>query len=441
MFKVLRREEGRRATAQTAPDQAAMLGALHRSTAVIEFDPQGNILDANENFLRVTGYSRDALLGKHHRILCDESHVASEEYRAFWHRLAGGEFMCGQFRRLGLGGRVVWMQASYNPVVDAQGRVVRVIKFAHDITARVEAELDMRARLSALDKSTAVIEFNPDGTVISANENFLRATGYRIEEIRGQHHRMFCEPAYAASAEYVDFWRALNRGDFMTGEYRRVGKAGRLLGMEASYNPVFDDNGSLRRVVKFANDVTARMLERETDAANAQRAYRISEQTDAVSERGKDVIQHACDEMRQIADKVHTASGLMEELAQQSSRIGNIVGTIREIADQTNLLALNAAIEAARAGDQGRGFAVVADEVRKLAERTASSTTEIAAMAASVQKETRTVIDGMEACVDQARHGVELAMQAGIAIVDISQGAKEVVRVVREFSAVRELSA
>ncbi|MGC3965287.1 MAG: PAS domain-containing methyl-accepting chemotaxis protein [Rhodocyclaceae bacterium] len=441
MFKALRRKGVTCDAQQKAPDHAAMLSALHRSAAVIEFDPQGRILEANENSLRITGYSFDALRGQHHRMLCDAALAATEEYRAFWRRLGGGEFICGQFRRIACDGRAIWMQASYNPVTDAQGRVVRVIKFAHDITARIEAELDMRARLTALDKSTAVVEFNPDGTVISANDNFLRTTGYRIEEIRGQHHRMFCEPAHAASAEYAEFWCALNRGEFTTGEYRRVGKGGRVLGMEASYNPVFDDNGKLCRVVKFANDVTARMLERETDAANAQQAYRISEQTDTVSERGREVIQHACNEMRQIAEKVHTASRLMEDLAQQSSRIGNIVGTIRDIADQTNLLALNAAIEAARAGDQGRGFAVVADEVRKLAERTAASTTEIAGMAASVQKETRSVIDGMEACVEQARHGVDLAMQAGTAIVNISQGAKEVVRVVREFSAIRALAA
>ncbi|MBB5192974.1 methyl-accepting chemotaxis protein [Silvimonas terrae] len=417
--------------------QEAFLHALDRSMAVIEFQPDGTIINANDNFLKVTGYTRSELQGKHHRILCDSTYTASPEYADFWRRLAGGEYFSGHYKRIAKDGHRIWLEATYNPVFDDHHKVFKVIKFAQDITQQIEHDLAQENMLSAIDRSMAVIEFNMDGTVISANENFLKATGYRLDEIKGQHHRMFCQPDYRNSQEYTDFWRALNRGQFMSGQFKRMNKQGAELWLEATYNPIFDSDHKPYKVVKFANDITLRMEQQEADAQNARHAYEISEETDAVSEQGKQVIQNAAQEMHDIASNVQSASRLIEDLGSKSSQISSIVNTIKEIADQTNLLALNAAIEAARAGEQGRGFAVVADEVRKLAERTGESTTEIAGMTSKIQEGTRSAIQSMEACVNQANDGVNLANQAGDAIIRISEGSKQVVRVIREFSSVK----
>ncbi|GGP23408.1 methyl-accepting chemotaxis protein [Silvimonas iriomotensis] len=415
----------------------AFLKALDRSMAVIEFLPDGTVINANDNFLKVTGYERGELQGKHHRILCDSSYASSPEYADFWRRLAAGEYFSGHYKRMAKDGHRIWLEATYNPIFDDDRKVVKVIKFAQDITQQIEHDLAQENMLSAIDRSMAVIEFNMDGTIINANENFLKATGYRLDEIKGQHHRMFCQPDYRNSQEYADFWRALNRGQFMSGQFKRMNKQGGELWLEATYNPIFDSDHKPYKVVKFANDITLRMEQQEADAQNARHAYEISEETDAVSEQGKQVIQNAAQEMHDIASNVQSASRLIEDLGSKSSQISSIVNTIKEIADQTNLLALNAAIEAARAGEQGRGFAVVADEVRKLAERTGVSTTEIAGMTSKIQEGTRSAIQSMEACVNQANDGVNLANQAGDAIIRISEGSKQVVRVIREFSSVK----
>ncbi|MBB5192616.1 methyl-accepting chemotaxis protein [Silvimonas terrae] len=422
---------------QTLQQEQAWKSALDRSTAVIEFAPDGTILDANENFTRTTGYRRDELVGKHHRMLCDTQYANSAEYADFWRRLAQGEYFNGNYKRLGKSGQRLWLEATYNPIFDEHRRVIKVIKFAHDITRQIEDSLAQHNMLEALDRSMAVIEFNMDGTILTANENFLKTTGYRLDEIKGKHHRIFCEPEYRDSVAYADFWRALNRGQFMSGQFKRVARNGSALWMEATYNPIFNSDNQPYKVIKFANDITERMVQQEADAQNARRAYAISEETDVVSEEGKQVIHRAAQEMHDIASTVQSASKLIEELGTKSSQISSIVNTIKEIADQTNLLALNAAIEAARAGEQGRGFAVVADEVRKLAERTGVSTTEIAGMTGKIQEGTRTAIESMGACVMQANDGVGLARQAGDAITRISDSSKQVVRVIGEFSAVK----
>ncbi len=235
----------------------AIYTALSRVQAIIEFELDGTIIDANENFLNTLGYTLDEVKGRHHALFCDPVYAASPEYKQFWARLAQGQFERGDYRRIAKSGKDVWINASYNPLFDAQGKPTRVIKFATDITAQKQANAESEGKINAISKSQAVIEFSLDGVILTANENFLTTTGYELSEILGKHHRMFCDPALAASEAYRDFWRKLGAGIYDTGEYKRVAKGGRELWLSASYNPIFDAEGRPFKVVKYATDVTA----------------------------------------------------------------------------------------------------------------------------------------------------------------------------------------
>ncbi|KTS74961.1 chemotaxis protein [Pseudomonas oryzihabitans] len=408
--------------------------ALERSMAVIEFDVSGTILRANDNFLRLTGHRADALVGQHHRQLCPPKIVQGRDYGDFWNRLGRGDFVSGTFQRLDAQGRTLWLEASYNPIPDASGRVVKVVKYALDVTRQVERDSEAQSKLKALDRALACIEFDLDGRILTANDNFLATLGYSLGEIQGQHHRLFCEPSLANSSEYGDFWRRLNAGEFFRGQFKRLGKHGRVVWLEASYNPVYDAAGKLYKVVKYASDISERVEKHESDGRSASRAYHISAETEKVAEHGTQIIQAATQEMREIAQTVSASAEVIGQLGQRSEQITAIVNTIRGIADQTNLLALNAAIEAARAGDQGRGFAVVADEVRQLAGRTSSATAEIAEMIGKILGETQQAIASMETTQGRAIKGVELADQAGAVIVQIRDGASDAVEAVSMFA-------
>lgn len=239
-------------------EQRGMIDAIHRSQAVIEFELDGTIVTANENFLATMGYSLDEIRGKHHRIFVDPVHAQSADYREFWRHLAAGEFHVGEFRRLTRSGSEVWLHATYNPIVDGAGKPVRVIKLASDITAQKNREADVTGKVEAISRAQAVIEFALDGTILTANDNFLAAMGYSLDEIRGKHHRMFVEPAESSSVEYARFWQRLREGEFFAAEYKRIGKGGREVWILASYNPVFDAGGKPVKVVKFATDITER---------------------------------------------------------------------------------------------------------------------------------------------------------------------------------------
>lgn len=414
--------------------EQSISNAINRSMASIEFKPSGEITHANDNFLQAVGYSLNEIIGKHHRIFCEPAFVGTDEYRDFWNKLNRGEFASGQFKRINKAGEPLWLEATYNPVFDSHKNLIKVIKFATDITKRVDSDQAIKAKVDALSRSTAIIEFELDGEVIDCNENFLSAVGYRKEEIVGKHHRMFCEGDYTASKDYEDFWRRLNNGEFVSGQFKRLNSQGQVLWLEASYNPVFDAEGKLYRVVKFASDITAQTQQSELERESASIAYRISNETLSVAKDGGGVINEAVAEMNNIAASVHESSQHIERLNKQSGEINSIINTIQEIADQTNLLALNAAIEAARAGEQGRGFAVVADEVRQLAARTSKSTSEISSMISKIQEDTSNASGSMEKCLGQANRGVDLASQTGSVIGQIQAGANEVVAAIDKFS-------
>ena len=236
----------------------AVLEALSRSQAMIEFTPDGTILNANENFLKALGYTLAEVKGRHHSLFVDPQEVQSPEYKAFWAGLAAGKFDSRQYRRIAKGGRDVWIEASYNPVI-VRGKVVKVVKVATDITARKMRAAEAAGKLDDLSRSQAIIEFTPQGEIITANQNFLSALGYELADIKGKHHSMFCAPDYVRSADYAEFWSDLAGGEFKQAEYLRIGRGGRQVWILASYNPIFDDRGRVFKVVKFATDVTARV--------------------------------------------------------------------------------------------------------------------------------------------------------------------------------------
>jgi methyl-accepting chemotaxis protein len=236
--------------------------AIDRAQAVIEFDLAGTVLDANENFLRVFGYSREEVVGKHHRIFCDPSYAESSDYAEFWHKLGRGEYHAAEFKRLGKGGRNIWLQATYNPIMDADGKPFKVVKFATDVTAAKLQTAEYEGKVQAINRAQAVIEFGLDGTVLAANENFLRIFGYDAGDVVGKHHRIFCDPGYTESPEYKEFWQKLARGEYDAGEYKRLGKDGSEIWLQASYNPIFDVDGKPMKVVKFASDITDEVQKR-----------------------------------------------------------------------------------------------------------------------------------------------------------------------------------
>jgi len=242
-------------------DSTAMFSALGKSLAVIEFQMDGTIITANENFLNALGYTLDEIKGKHHSLFVEPSYRDSSEYKAFWAKLNRGEYEAGEFKRLGKGGREIWIQGSYNPILDASGKPYKVVKYATDITAQKLQNADYAGQIAAIGKSQAVIEFRMDGTVLNANANFLNALGYSLDEIKGKNHSMFVDAAYRESSEYKAFWAQLNRGEYEAGEFKRIGKGGKEVWIQASYNPILDLNGKPFKVVKYATDITAQKLQ------------------------------------------------------------------------------------------------------------------------------------------------------------------------------------
>ncbi|RYE11232.1 MAG: methyl-accepting chemotaxis protein [Hyphomicrobiales bacterium] len=238
--------------------ERSTLDAISRSQAVIEFSLDGTVLEANQNFLDVMGYRLDEIAGQHHRLFVDPAYAASDDYRAFWESLRRGEFSAAEFKRFGKGGKEVWIQASYNPVLGADGKPVKVVKFASDVSASKLTAADAAGQLAAISKSQAVIEFSTTGEVLTANDNFCVALGYQISEIKGRHHSMFVAAGEVTSSDYQQFWSALGRGEFQAAEYKRLGKGGREVWIQATYNPIFDQNGRVFKVVKYATDITAR---------------------------------------------------------------------------------------------------------------------------------------------------------------------------------------
>jgi methyl-accepting chemotaxis protein len=361
-------------------EDAGKIAAIDRSQAVIEFELDGTITSANANFLSAMGYTLDEIKGRHHSMFVEPELRDSADYRAFWGQLNRGEYQAGEYKRIGKGGREVWILASYNPVLDEKGKPFKVVKFATDVTEQKMRMADVEGQITAIGKSQAVIEFNMDGTVLTANDGFLNALGFSLSEIQGKHHSMFVEPELRDSADYRAFWTSLNRGEYQAGEYKRIGKGGREIWIQASYNPILDLNGKPFKVVKYASDTTAQVIAR----MKSERVRNMMESVAAGAEELNASVREISEAMVKSKDTAMAAVGKVEAADRQTERLsaaaqamGGIIELIGHITGQINLLALNATIESARAGDAGRGFAVVASEVKNLANQAKQATDKI----------------------------------------------------------------
>ncbi|WP_148667777.1 methyl-accepting chemotaxis protein [Chromobacterium phragmitis] len=386
-----------------AHEAVSQVEAINKSMAVIEFDLNGMIRDANANFLQTMGYSLDEIRGQHHRMFVETRYAQSAEYRQFWQRLAKGEHVGGQFKRIGKGGREVWIEASYNPILDKAGKPFKVVKYATDITQQKSRNADFKGQLAAIGKAMAVIEFNLDGSIREANSNFLQAMGYSAEELRGQHHRMFVEPSYAQSGEYQQFWAALARGEHKEGQFKRLGKNGREVWIQASYNPIFDMNGRVIKVVKYATDITEQVM-----LANAMKL--AVEQTQGVVACAKDG-----DLTKRIP--MDGKSGAIEVLCSGvNSLVETMLDIIRTIRQSSDTIA--AASSEIALGNHD------------LSQRTEMQASNLEETASSMEELTSTIRQNTES----AREASKLAVEASSVATEGGEAVKSSVSIMAEIS-------
>lgn len=408
--------------------------SLYREMMVLEVDPQGRVQFANGLFLSEMGFRLEQLAGRPLDSFFTDEFRREPNYAKLKSAMQRGDHLCGAFRMLQADGQEAWLRLIWQPIRNADGALIQFTMCASNLTRTIASSREHESVISALLRSTAVIEFDLKGYVITANKQFLDAMGYRIEQIKGKHHSTFCAREETESQAYRDFWARLNRGEYVAERFKRIDSHGHAVWLEASYNPVLDAHGKLYKIIKFATVITDQVNREQAVAEAATIAYGTSQQTDLSAQRGAAVVQQTVDVMRKIAVQMKDAADGIEALDKQSQLISAILKTITDIADQTNLLALNAAIEAARAGDQGRGFAVVADEVRQLAARTSKAAGEIVGVVGKNQDLAQAAVQSMSTSRTQAESGLVYANQAGAVIVEIQDGAQRVVSAVGQFA-------
>lgn len=379
--------------------------ALNKVMGVISFNMDGTIIDINDNFLKVVGYERDEVVGKHHRMFAEPELANSAAYTEFWAKLNRGEFDSGEYKRVGKGGREIWLQASYNPIFDINGKPFKVVKFATEITESKLQQSNFEGQIDAINKAMGVISFNMDGTIIDINDNFLQVVGYRREDVVGKHHRMFAAPELANSPAYTEFWAKLNRGEFDSGEYQRVGNGGKEIWLQASYNPILDLNGKPYKVVKYAADITeqkqlqmtvesvlqstsvvmnamaegdlTKLMEGEYEGEFAELQQAINDTVSKMSSVVRDIseaaisISSAATEIAQgnvdLSQRTEEQASSLEETASSMEELTSTVRQNSDNARQANQLAVDAREKAEKGG------AVIQNAIAAMAAISASS--------------------------------------------------------------------
>ncbi|MBE4618032.1 chemotaxis protein [Vibrio navarrensis] len=409
--------------------------SLNNDMLRITLDPQGKVIAVNANFEQELGIKFEKISGVHLTQLVPKSARNTQHYTRMKSAIEKREHWNGALQIEKGNHQEAWLRAIIQPVIDIKGKVQSFVVFATELTRTISKSREHEDMLKALNRSTAVIEFSLDGTIIRANENFLRSMGFsNNEQIAGKHHRIFCHSEEVNSPAYAAFWKKLASGQFVSDRFKRIDNYGRTVWLEASYNPIHNELGELYKVVKFATVITDQVNQESAAAEAAQFAYSISDETGKQTSQGQEVVRSMINKMDSLVQQMQRASRDIEALNEHSQKIDALVGDISAIADQTNLLALNAAIEAARAGEQGRGFAVVADEVRKLASRTNQTTKEIADVVSENLQRTTKAVELIADCQVQAGDTLQLSNQAGQLMEEIKSGAEQVIESVSQFN-------